>query len=108
MAFRFIRVVRATAELQVVARRLAAVRVRDDVIELEKPTFPTAPLRSDKSALSRVAPPDLTFDRRWNVSRPRCGLARSLRSHRRRELRLLEFCHEQRQGAIEDRRGVRI
>jgi hypothetical protein len=54
----------SAAELQVGAGRLAAIRERHHVVELEETALGTATSGAGKRALSAIALPDLTSNRR--------------------------------------------
>jgi hypothetical protein len=54
---RFVRIVRATPQLQVVRRRRATIRKRDHMVELEKAAFNAATLNPYEGALPSVARP---------------------------------------------------
>jgi hypothetical protein len=60
-------VVRAAPELQIVDTGGATPRKRDDVVELEKPSFLTAAVSPNEAAPAAVALPDGTADRGWHM-----------------------------------------
>lgn len=65
------RVVGTAPQRDVVRCCIAADRVRLHVVELQKGRLPAPPPRADERATSAVALPDLSPDRRRDVTRPR-------------------------------------
>lgn len=101
-------VVRTAAKLDVVFRRAASVRERNDVVEFQQSRFVAAPLAPCKGAASLVAPPDGSAHRCRNVTAPRTARCERARCTRRSDLRAFESFEQERQRAIEDRRGIAV
>jgi hypothetical protein len=106
-------VVRSTSQRKILDRRRAAERKRNNVVELQAAGLGAASVRTNKPAPAFVTLPDFPPDRcgkmprsgrgrRAGVPRPRPGALG------RRDFRLLELIHEQREGPIENRRRIAI
>jgi hypothetical protein len=108
MPFRLISIVRSAAELQVRSRSFPAVGKRDDVMELEQATLAAPAAGADEGASPTVALPHFPFDRRRHMARTGLRIRNSAWSIGLRELLLLEFRQQHRQGAIEDRGWIPI
>jgi hypothetical protein len=90
------------AQLDVVDRGEAAVRVRDEVMKFPKAAFLASPLAAHEPAPPGVTLPPGPFHGRGNVARqPGCG-SRRARVLRARQLRPLQMLDEQGQGAVQD------
>ena len=100
--FRFIGVVRAAAQLQVVNARRASLSERDDVVILEKPALRAASGRAHERALPAVARPDLALYRRRDVACMRGGARRRPWPRSCCVLGLPQLGEQQRQRAVED------
>lgn len=68
MLLRFVRVMRATSQLQVHFTRRATIGKGRDVMKFQQASFVAAALRSDKRALASIALPDSALDSRRNVT----------------------------------------
>jgi len=101
--------VRATAQLQVIDRHLTTGRKRLSVMKFEKPALVATSLPADERALPAVTLPDLAPNARRNVpARARLLPLMISRLRDRRHLLSLDVGEQQRQGAIEDLRGISV
>lgn len=60
-------IVRAAPELQVVEAGRATTRKRDNMVELQEPSFLTAAIGADEAATPALALPDGAADRGWHM-----------------------------------------
>jgi hypothetical protein len=102
MRFRLIGIVCTAAKLQVCARGFSTLGKRDDVMELEPAMLATPAPGPDEGASATVAFPHFPFDCGWHMARAGFRIRNLPRSISSRELLLLEFCQQQRQGTIKD------
>ncbi|MPY90346.1 MAG: hypothetical protein GEU99_20795 [Luteitalea sp.] len=97
----------SAAKLGIVERGRAALRVRHDVMEFEEPAFRASPSPgAHERTLAAVALPDGPLHRGRDVPRSHRRAAPVLRPVRGRVLRLGTVGDEERQGPIEDDRGI--
>jgi hypothetical protein len=104
----FVRVVRATPELQILIRAGAARAERDDMVVFDETCFATATIPVHKRATTFVAGPDSPSHRGWNMARRRWTHTRMPGPCRRRQLGPFHVLEQQRQGPIDNGRRVAV
>ena len=99
---RFVGVVRAAAQLDVLHGRLAASRIRLDVVEFEKCRLRAASVIADRRAPTRIPSPDGSPHCCRDVARTLGARFRRARSSRFGEALAFEPLDQERDGAVED------
>jgi hypothetical protein len=94
-----IRVVRPAAKLQIRNGRFSTISEGHDMVELEQAALAAPAVCSDKSASPTVALPHFPFDRRRHMAGAGSRIRLSPRPSGLRDLLLLEFRQQPRQGA---------
>jgi hypothetical protein len=100
---RFVGVVRAAAQLQVVDRSRTAIRERHDMMEFQEPRFPAATVSANKRASASVARPHGTSHISRHMTPARVSRPRRTRPLNVRQFSSLEIFEQERQRSVEDR-----
>ena len=108
LLLRFVHIMRTAAQFQVLSGGRAALGVRHHMMEFEKSCFTAAPCRTPECTLAALPTPYLALDCSRHVSRASLTLVTSSWTGGGRELGLGQIREQQRQSAIENRRGIAV
>src|SRR5262249_39959614 len=103
---RFVPIVRAAPELQILRGRGAAIGKWPHVMKLEESRLGASTVRPDERAPARVARPYMSLYCSGHSPGPRARSTALARARRPRKLRPFEFSDQVRQRAVDD--GSRI